>query len=361
MKPEGTRFGSGWISGVISATLGLMGLGAVACLHYPELLTTPSLREVYPLGFIRGLIHFVLIVAFALGTSSLVLRKDKTLGAVGLTAAILAALWGGAGVVTPERVEASDHIGLDFFILDLFVLALVFVPVERLYPRLKEQRIFRQGWMTDLAYFFTSHILVQVLLLVTTAPAAFFFRWAIDSPFQRAVAAQPGWVQFLEMVAAADFAGYWIHRLFHRVPWLWRFHAIHHSSTEMDWLAGSRLHILDIVVTRAWAFAPLYALGFAAGPLTVYLLFISFHAVFVHANVRFRFGGMKWVVGTPQYHHWHHSADVVDRNFAIHLPLIDWAFGTLHLPGEEFPRRYGIDGEAVPQSFLGQLKYPLGG
>ncbi|MBM3815018.1 MAG: sterol desaturase family protein [Acidimicrobiia bacterium] len=357
---EGTGFGSGWISGVVSATLGLMGLGAVACLHYPELLTTPNLREVYPLGFIRGLIHFVLITAFAFGVLSLVLRKDKRLGAVGVTAVILASLWGGAGVATPERVLAAEYIGLDFFLLDLFVLALVFVPVERLYPRIREQKIFRRGWRTDLAYFFTSHVLVQALLLVTAAPAAFFFRWAIDSEFQRAVAAQPGWVQFLAMVVAADFAGYWIHRLFHMIPWLWRFHAIHHSSTEMDWLAGSRLHIFDIVVTRAWAFVPLYALGFAPGPLTAYLVFISFHAVFVHANVRFRFGRWKWVLGTPQYHHWHHSAEVQDRNFAIHLPVIDWVFGTLHLPGEEFPGRYGIDGEEVPENFLGQLRYPLG-
>ena len=359
MSAGETRFGSGWISGVISATLGLMGLGAVACLHYPEMLTTPNLREVYPLNLIRGLIHFTLMVAFAFGALSVVLRKDKTLGAVGLTATLVAALWGGASVQAASTVDSSSYIGLDFFLLDLFVLALVFVPIERLYPRLREQRIFRTGWVTDLAYFSSSHVLVQVLMLVTMVPAAFFFRWALDSPLQRAIGSQPGFLQFLEMIVISDFTAYWVHRLFHRVPFLWKFHAIHHSSTEMDWLAGSRLHLVDIIVTRASAFAPLYALGFAPAPLSAYLVFVSFHAVFIHANVRFRFRSLRWIFGTPQFHHWHHSAEVLDTNFAIHLPVIDWLFGTLHLPGETFPASYGIQGDPVPDDFASQLLYPV--
>ena len=226
-------------------------------------------------------------------------------------------------------MQSSRYIGLDFFLLDLFFLALIFVPIERLYPLWKEQKIFRAGFWTDLAYFFSSHVVVQVTTLLTMAPAAFFFRWAIDSPWQRAIGAQPGWLQFIEILVVADLAEYWIHRLFHVVPFLWRFHAIHHSSTTMDWLAGSRLHLFDVVITRAFVFAPMYALGFAPAPLTVYLVFVAFHAVFLHANVRFRFGRLAWLFGTPRFHHWHHSAEVIDKNFAIHLPVIDWLFGTL--------------------------------
>ncbi|MBK5290675.1 MAG: sterol desaturase family protein [Acidobacteriia bacterium] len=361
MSAEDTRFGSGWISGVVSASLGILGFGAVACLHYPELLTTPNLREVYPLGFIRGLIHVALIIAFAFGVLSLILRRNKSLGGIGVTFTLLAALWGGSSVAIDGHVSKSDHIGLDFFILDLFVLALVFVPLERLYPKLGEQQLFRREWLTDLAYFFSSHIMVQVLMLLTLAPAAFFFRWAIDSPWQRAVASQTGWLQFLEMIVVSDFTAYWIHRLFHIVPFLWKFHAIHHSSTSMDWLAGSRLHIIDIVITRALAFAPLYALGFSSQPLAAYLVFVSFHAVFIHANVRFRFGKWKWVVGTPQFHHWHHSADAegVDKNFAIHLPALDWLFGTMHLPEDRWPAAYGITGNPVPKGFTRQFTYPV--
>jgi lathosterol oxidase len=359
MNERETRFGSGWISGVIGASLGVMGFAAVLCLHFPDILTTPELRAVYPMRLIRGLIHVSLIAAFVLGVTSLILRRNKTLGAIGVGFAMLAALAGGSGVEVSGAIESTRYIGLDFFLLDLFFLALVFVPVERLFPLLKEQKVFRAGWWTDLAYFFSSHLVVQVLTLLTMAPAAFFFRWALGSPWQRAIGAQPGWLQFLEILVVADLAEYWIHRLFHVVPFLWRFHAIHHSSTSMDWLAGSRLHLFDVVITRAFVFAPMYALGFAPQPLTVYLVFVAFHAVFLHANVRFRFGRLAWVFGTPRFHHWHHSAEIMDKNFAIHLPVIDWLFGTLFLPGDRWPKTYGIEGNPVPESFSKQLVYPL--
>ena len=202
-----TRFGSGWISGVIAASLGVMGFAAVLCLHYPDILTTPELRAVYPMRLIRGLIHLSLIAAFALGVISLVLRRNKTLGAIGVGFATLAALSGGSGVAVDGQVQSSRYIGLDFFLLDLFFLALIFVPIERLYPLWKEQKIFRAGFWTDLAYFFSSHVVVQVTTLLTMAPAAFFFRWAIDSPWQRAIGAQPGWLQFIEILVDRGSGG----------------------------------------------------------------------------------------------------------------------------------------------------------
>jgi lathosterol oxidase len=129
----------------------------------------------------------------------------------------------------------------------------------------------------------------------------------------------------------------------------------------MDWLAGSRLHIVDIVVTRALAFIPLYALGFSQGPIYAYLVFVGFHAVFIHANVRFRFGWFAQIVGTPQFHHWHHSsqAEALDRNFAIHLPWIDRIFGTLYLPKDQWPAAYGIQGDPVPDGYVKQLAHPF--
>jgi lathosterol oxidase len=103
----------------------------------------------------------------------------------------------------------------------------------------------------------------------------------------------------------------------------------------------------------------MYALGFAPSPLTIYLVFVAFHAVLLHANLRFRFGRAAWIFGTPRFHHWHHSAEVIDRNFAIHLPVIDWLFGTLYLPGEKWPETYGIAGNPVTGEFSKQLVYPL--
>jgi sterol desaturase/sphingolipid hydroxylase (fatty acid hydroxylase superfamily) len=233
------------------------------------------------------------------------------------------------------------------------------VPIERFCALGKEQKILRQGFWTRLACFFSSHLVLEITTLLAMAPAAFFFRWALGSPWQRAIGAQQGWLQFLEILIISDLSEYWIHRLFHVVPFLWRFHAIHHSSPTMDWLAGSRLYLFDVVITRAFIFAPMYALGFAPAPLAIYLLFVAFHAVFVHANLRWRFGRLAWAFGTPRFHHWHHSAEVLDKNFALHLPAIDWLFGTLHLPGDGWPKTYGIEGHPVPEQFSKELIYPL--
>ena len=357
---EDRRFGSGWISGAIAAVLGPMSFGAVLCLRFPQYLTSPHLREVYPMWFMRGLIHVCLVASFVLGVVSVTLRRSKKLGGTGLAFAVLGALLGGSEAAADGPIGASKYVGLDWFLLDLFMLAVLFVPLERVFARL-DQPVFRPGWTTDLAHFLVSHVLVQLLMLLTMTPAAVLFRFAVDSPLQGAVAAQPAALQFVEIVVLADLAEYSIHRLFHAVPFLWRFHAVHHSSRTMDWLAGSRLHLVDIVVTRALAFMPLYVLGFSRMAVYGYLVFVGFHAVFLHANVRFRFGWLAQVIGTPRFHHWHHSPapEAMDRNFAIHLPWIDRIFGTLHLPGEEWPESYGIEGNPVPEDYVKQLGWPF--
>jgi lathosterol oxidase len=288
------------------------------------------------------------------------LRRSKWLGSTGIAFTVLGALLGGSEAAADAPITASNYVGLDWFLLDLFMLAILFVPMERLFARL-DQPVFRPGWTTDLAHFLVSHVLVQLLMLLTMTPATLLFRFAMDSPVQRAVAAQPVGLQIAEIVLLADLAEYGIHRLFHSVGFLWRFHAVHHSSRSMDWLAGSRLHLVDIVVTRALAFVPLYVLGFARPAVYAYLVFVGFHAVFLHANVRFRFGWLDQVIGTPRFHHWHHSpqAEALDRNFAIHLPWIDRLFGTFYLPGEAWPDAYGIAENPVPEGYVKQLGWPF--
>jgi lathosterol oxidase len=208
-------------------------------------------------------------------------------------------------------------------------------------------------------HFAMSHLLVQVTVLMTMLPAALFFRWAVSPEFQDTVAAQPLVLQFVEILLVADLSEYAVHRAFHRVPWLWRFHAIHHSSRAMDWLAGSRLHLVDIVITRGLSFVPLYVLGFAPAALTAYLIFVSFHAVFIHTNIRFRFRALEPFLVTPRFHHWHHAVEPVDRNFAIHLPWIDRLFGTAYLPEDRWPEQYGIAGHPVPEGYWRQLALPF--
>jgi sterol desaturase/sphingolipid hydroxylase (fatty acid hydroxylase superfamily) len=359
------RLGEGKLSGSISAGLGVLGLGAVLCLLFPSLLTTPDMRALYPMAWVRALIQTVLVLAFGLGILSVMLSRargaSRVTGFIGTGAAAIAMLLGGAHVEVVTPVASSSYIGLDWFVFNLFFLALIFVPLERVFARLPEQKVFRPGWQTDVAHFFTSHVLVQATVLLTMLPAAVFFGWSVREGFQARVAAQPLGLQFVEALFLADLFAYFSHRLFHRVPLLWRFHAIHHSSDALDWLASSRLHLVDIVLTRAVGFVPLYLMGFAPAALYAYLVFASLWAILIHSNVRFDFAGLRHVIVTPQFHHWHHTAErhALDKNFAVHLPFIDRVFGTHYLPGDRWPDRYGIEDSPVPSHYLGQLVHPF--
>jgi lathosterol oxidase len=358
---EPTVFGSGWLSGVLSVVLGLLGLGAVLCFHFPSLLTVPEARALYPLPYIRALLHLFLVAAFTLGGLSLWMRRNKALGMVGIGAALAAALLGGSQVPVSGELESGPFLGLDWFLLNLILYSAVFVPLERLFARLPEQGVFRRGWRTDLTYFFVSSLAVQLLTILTLKPAMVLFEWAVVPGVQSWVRGWPGILQFIVLLLVADTTQYWIHRAFHRVPALWRFHAVHHSATEMDWLAGSRLHLVDIAVTRGLTYVPIYVLGFAEGPLLAYLVVVSAQATFIHANVRFDFGPLRWVVATPQFHHWHHAAEpqAVDKNFAVHVPLLDVIFGTAYLPAR-WPSAYGLSqGEPPPPGYVSQFFWPF--
>ena len=359
---EPTRFGSGFISGLLSAVAGLVGLGAVLCFHFPELLTTPEARALYPLPWVRGLLHLVLVSAFVLGVISLALRRNKLLGTIGVLCTLIAALLGGSRVPVEGELRQGPFLGLDWFLLNLIVYSVVFIPIERLFARLPEQGIFRDGWRTDLSYFFISALLVQVTTILTLKPAMVFFDWAAAPAAQQWIRALPGTVQFALLIVVADVTQYWVHRAFHAIPVLWRFHAVHHSAEQMDWLAGSRLHLVDVAVTRGLTYVPIYVLGFAETALVAYVAFVSIQATFIHANVRFNFGLLRWVMATPQFHHWHHGADreAVDKNFAVHLPLLDRLFGTCYLPGDRWPSSYGLaGGKPVPSGYVRQFVDPF--
>jgi lathosterol oxidase len=312
---------------------------------------------------LRALIQVVIAVGFVMGSLSMLLRRRKVLGLTGGTLSVVAALLGGGGVAVPESLDARPSLGLDWFLLNLFLLAVLFVPLERCFPRLPEQGTFRLGWTTDTLHFLMSHLLVQVLSFLILLPAVTVSRFLEPAGPPAIVRTLPLAVQLLLAILVADLAQYAVHRAFHRVPLLWRFHAVHHSSRDLDWLAGSRLHVVDAAVTRGLVLVPLQLAGFAQPALYAYLVFVSLHAVLIHANVRFSFGALESLLVTPRFHHWHHASaeEARDRNFAVHLPWLDRLFGSAYLPREGWPDRYGIAGDPVPEGYLGQLVYPLRG
>jgi lathosterol oxidase len=192
------------------------------------------------LPYIRALRHVVLVSAFLLGVVSVWLRRRKWMGLTGIGLTLVATLLGGSHVPLDGELRTGPFLGLDWFLLNLIAYSALFIPLERLFAR-REQPVFRDGWRTDLVYFFVSALLVQVTTLLTLEPAMVLFQWAAHPQVGVWVAGQPFVVQFAGILVLTDLTQYWVHRFFHRLPLLWRFHAIHHSAETMDWLAGSRL------------------------------------------------------------------------------------------------------------------------
>jgi sterol desaturase/sphingolipid hydroxylase (fatty acid hydroxylase superfamily) len=171
---------------------------------------------------------------------------------------------------------------------------------------------------------------------------------------------QPAWLQVAEVLLLGDLLGYWSHRLFHGRA-LWRFHAIHHSSTSVDWLSSVRLHPINDVVGRVLQAVPLFLLGFRPTILAGYVPFLSFYAVLLHANLRWTFGPLRYLLASPTFHRWHHTteAEGLDKNFAGLFPFLDVLFGTFYMPRERQPAAYGLLRNDVPAGLLGQLAYPF--
>jgi lathosterol oxidase len=339
--------------------LGGLAFGGVLCLYFPQLLTTPELRAHYPVAIIRLLIQGLIWSSLLFGTIGSLLRKKKVLALCGLGLATVAALLGGANVKLPGELSDGPAIGLDYFLLDLFATALIYVPLERIWPRYPDQSTFRPQWTLDIIYFLSTHIPVQVVSFLVLLPATEATRYLAIPPVAQFIASLPILIQFFLAVIVADIAEWTIHFALHKIPFLWRFHSIHHSSKELDWLAGSRSHVVDDILVRGFILVPMM-FGFSHEIVLAYLIFVTLHATWTHCN----FGpSVKWLepfLVMPRYHHWHHSSqtEAIDKNFAIHFPWIDKLFGTYYYP-QHWPEKYGLDGEEIPSGFLRQTIMPF--
>ncbi|MBX3576858.1 MAG: sterol desaturase family protein [Rhizobiaceae bacterium] len=353
------HFGSGWFSGLIGLLLSLGSFCAVLVFQFPEWLTTADLRAGYPVEFMRGALTLAIVAGFFFSALNIILRPSKKLGLAGLFFAALAVIAGGDGVEVDWHGPAPVNLGLDWLVLNVVLLSLVFVPLERLFPHRPEQGTFRAGWTTDGLYFVVSHVLVELLTFFTLLPATVVSQAWQAAALGAQVASLPLWVQVPLIMLVADLTQYWVHRFFHRNRLAWPFHAIHHSSRAMDWLAGSRLHVVDVILTRGLILVPLFVLGFAREALYVWLAIVAAQATFIHVNMRFRFRWIEQLLVTPRFHHWHHAESPIDKNFAVHFPWIDRLFGTYYMPADRWPDEVGIHGDPVPEEFLAQMVWPV--
>lgn len=353
--------GEGKISGYVSIFLGLLSFFAIICFKYPEQLTTPQFREVYTGESMKILLTSVIILSFLFAVVSFMLSKKKKLPLIGMLICVLTIFAGGFTVSGRAVEKTSWSLGLDWLLLDLLLMAVIFVPIELVFPKNSKQTKFHEEWRTDLVYFVISHLFIQFFGVITQKPATVFFGWIGLDGLHRWIQHLPFVVELLIAFFVTDLFQYWAHRIFHSHHYLWRFHSVHHSTHNMDWLAGSRTHFIDIFFTRSMTFIPLYIFGFSEITFNTYIIFMAIHAVLIHANTRINFGFIKYIFATPQYHHWHHCEDpkYYGKNFATIFPFIDMIFGTYYLPGNTWPEGTGVREGSFPKGFIKQLVYPF--
>lgn len=353
--------GLGLASGVLALVLAMLCLLGVAAFHYPQYLTTPELRHGYSPDMIRHIMFAALVLAGSISVLNVLFGRRRSLNAVAGVLVLACVAAGGSHVPVSDFPDHTPYIGLDWFILDLLGSTVIFAAIEKLFPIYKGQLLFRKEWQTDMVHFAVNHFIIGLALLTVNFAIHRLFGWMVNDTVHAAVRAIPFVPQLLLCILAADLVQYAVHRSYHEVPLLWRFHAVHHSAKTMDWLAGSRQHLLELICTRVGVLGALYVLGFDKGVMDAYILIVGFQAVFNHANVHLPLGPLKYVIVTPAFHHWHHASDdvAIDRNYAAHYAFLDHLFGTAIKGQAGFPEKYGVQGDYMPDGFVKQLLFPF--
>jgi sterol desaturase/sphingolipid hydroxylase (fatty acid hydroxylase superfamily) len=252
-------------------------------------------------------------------------------------------------------------------LIGLAGLSTLLYALERLFPSVRGQPLWRKDSRVDLLYwFFTPLVTKSVSKAISVAGVVMVMAilgrhigpQAADGfgPLLR----QPRWLVVLEMFLLGDVIGYWTHRWFHGKR-LWKFHAVHHSSTKLDWLSAVRAHPANEILSKLVQAMALACLGFPLKGIAAYVPFLTFYAILLHANVRWSFGPLRYVIASPLFHRWHHTTEEqgLDRNFAPLFPFIDLWFGTFYMPKGQQPSRFGTTGTNVPDTFVGQLLFPF--
>jgi sterol desaturase/sphingolipid hydroxylase (fatty acid hydroxylase superfamily) len=206
--------------------------------------------------------------------------------------------------------------------------AALLVPLEALFPRTGGRRGLR-----------TAALCIGLLVVNTLAMRA------LGEPVLRQLAewvgplGAPSPARLLAAFLLGDFAGYGLHRAMHRVPLLWRLHRVHHAPVELSWFEAWRQHPLDFVLHGLVIGLPSAVLGASLSDVVLLVVARKVWTAFLHADVRFRFGPLEWLLATPAFHRVHHSSDPADydRNFSGTLPVWDLLFGTWRAPPSAQP------------------------
>jgi sterol desaturase/sphingolipid hydroxylase (fatty acid hydroxylase superfamily) len=240
-----------------------------------------------------------------------------------------------------------------YYTTGILVLSVfVFIWLERKFPYTKGMPIFRDGFWVDLVWytFIQSYLLKIFIFDYIIMPLD--RTWHLSS--LQLVTSWPVAVQVLFFLVVHDFYIYWFHRAQHNSRLLWRTHEAHHSNKEVDWLAGTRSHSLEILINQTVEFAPIVLLG--ANPIVVPIkvLLDAVWGMYIHSNIDVRSGKLQYVINGPEMHQWHHSNDraVFYANYSTKFAIWDWLFATAYRPGHRKPDEFGLPYDYPRDYFL---------
>ncbi len=248
----------------------------------------------------------------------------------------------------------------------LIAISLAVYALELLFPWRKNQPAIRQDFWLDAFYMFFNFFLFSLIgyaAVSSVAVQAFndFLAavFGIRNLVAINVASWPHWAQLLTLFLVRDFIQWNTHRLLHYVPWLWKFHKVHHSVRQMGFAAHMRYHFMENIVYRSIEYLPLAMIGFGIQDFILVHLFTIVIGHLNHANFYLPLGPLRYVLNNPQMHIWHHSKALPEGsygvNFGISLSLWDYLFGTVWMPADGRDIELGFpEVEAYPKGFLEQ-------
>jgi len=354
------KAGEGHISAYMSFILGALSLLGVLAFMFPAFLTTPDIRQAFNPDYYRLLMTGGLILSTGFGAFALFRQAERRFAWCGILFALITMVLGGPSVAVGDLTPSALYIGVDWLIIGFISTASLFVLMEKLAPLRPNQPVFRNEWILDMKYFIFYHLAIGFFLITGNFVVHNWFDWLQLPITSQFISELPFLVQFGLLILFIDIMQYAVHRLYHETKFFWKIHSVHHSTETMDWLASSRLNFLEALITRTLGLLIISSLGFAQGPINAYLIFVGFHATFIHANIGLNLRWLEWLLVTPKYHHWHHAdtVEAVNKNYAVYLTFIDKVFGTQYNP-KHWPEGYGIIDGRPPEGLFRQQIYPF--
>jgi sterol desaturase/sphingolipid hydroxylase (fatty acid hydroxylase superfamily) len=265
--------------------------------------------------------------------------------------------------------EIANPSWSNYFYALLFVSLLIWI-LEIIVPWRQNQKIIRKGFYLDLFYLFFNFFLFSLVgyNAISNVGVELFNDFLAQFGFKNIVAINidklPTAVQYILLFLLADFIQWNVHRLLHKNKYLWKFHKVHHSVTEMGFAAHFRFHWLETIVYKSIQYIPMAMIGFSIKDFFIVHMISVIIGHLNHSNLNISYGPLKYILNNPKMHIWHHSKEIPEGkygvNFGISLSIWDYFFGTDYIPYDGKDIDLGFENvNNYPDSFIDQNIKPF--